>query len=193
MDDPISIWLNKYKGGDVDALGQLVEHTRRPLFAFILRMMPRGGDAEDIFQEVWFKAIRSLEQFKQGSFHSWLFRITHNLLIDRARRKRPETSLQEELTDHFSLEDVLADNSATPFAAVDDQDLGAFIREAVEKLPLEQREVFLMRTEAELPFKEIAEIQGVSINTALGRMQYALHRLRSLLETEYEEMNRRGG
>ena len=193
MDDQIATWLADYRSGDSGALGALVEHTRRPLFSFILRMMPRGADAEDIFQEVWFKAIRSLDQFKEGSFHSWLFRITHNLLIDRSRRKRPETSLQEERGEDATLEDLLADPAPTPVDRAGDQDLGVRIRAAVEKLPPEQREVFLLRTEGDVPFKDIAVIQGVSINTALGRMQYAMHRLRSLLETEYADLDRRGG
>lgn len=193
MDDQVAKWLADYRAGDPSALGALVEHTRRPLFSFILRMMPRGADAEDIFQEVWFKAIRSLDQFKDGSFHNWLFRITHNLLIDRSRRKRPETSLQEERAENMTLEDVLADPAPTPVDEADDRDLGLRIRAAVEQLSPEQREVFLLRTEGDVPFKDIAVIQGVSINTALGRMQYAMHRLRSLLETEYADLNRCGG
>ena len=88
-------WLDRYRGGDINALGELVEHYRRPLFGYILRMTENSSDAEEIFQEVWFKAIRSFESYSDQKFLSWMFRITHNHIIDRARKKKPDFSLDD--------------------------------------------------------------------------------------------------
>jgi RNA polymerase sigma factor (sigma-70 family) len=86
-DHPEKKWLKAYKKGDLAALGLLVEHFRRPLFSFILNMMPRHGDAEEIFQETWLRAIRNLPRFREGNFAGWLFRIARNLIIDQIRRE----------------------------------------------------------------------------------------------------------
>lgn len=179
------VWLEQYRQGDVQALGLLVEHYRRPLFGFILRMTEGRGDPEEVFQEVWFRAIRNLGKYKPKSFLSWLFRIAHNLIIDRARSAKPLQSLQEAGEDETPLEDRLAGSGHDPARQAGSSDLGRRIARAVDRLPEEQRAVFLMRTEGDLPFKEIAKIQGTSINTALARMQYALAKLREELKDEY--------
>jgi len=178
-------WLEQYRQGDVQALGLLVEHFRRPLFGFILRMTEGRGDPEEVFQEVWFRAIRNLGKYKPKSFLSWLFRIAHNLIIDRARSARPMRSLNEAGEDETPLEERLPGSTHDPAKLTVAADLGQRIARAVGGLPGEQREVFLMRTEAGLPFKEIAKIQNISINTALARMQYALAKLREELKDDY--------
>jgi RNA polymerase sigma-70 factor (ECF subfamily) len=181
--------LERYRRGEVGALGDLVEQYRRPLFAFILKMTEGREDADEIFQEVWLRVIRHQHRYRAKSFKSWLFRIAHNLVIDRARKRRPQVDLQgtapAEAGDVF--ENRVADPAPAPGERLADRELGRRIREAVSALPPAQREVFLMRTEADLPFKEIARIQGTSINTALGRMHYAVGRLRGLLQEEYAE------
>lgn len=185
MDQPEVAWVAEYRRGNVDALGRLVEHTRRPLFGFILRMMEGHTDAEEIFQEVWIRAIRHIDQFHDRSFLSWLFRIAHNLVIDRARRAKPMVDIDSE-----AVGNRVADRAPSPDGLTAGKDMGKRIADAVSKLPVEQREVFLMRTEGDIPFKEIAKIQGTSINTALGRMQYALNRLRAELKPEYDALSR---
>jgi RNA polymerase sigma-70 factor, ECF subfamily len=182
--------LTRYKRGDVDALERLVERYRRPLYGFILNMTEGREDADEIFQEVWFRAIRKIGLYRRKNFCGWLMRIAHNLVIDRARRRKPDRSLDEEREDGGSLASVLPSGERGPTDNVQATDIGRAIAQAVETLPAEQKAVFLMRVKAELPFKEIAKIQGVSINTALARMQYALAKLRPLLKREYEALGR---
>lgn len=173
--------LARYRRGDVDALGVLVEKYRRPLFAFILNMLGGQNEADEIFQEVWFRAIRNLPGYEERNFFGWLVRIAHNLVIDRARRKRPDVSLDEEPADGAPLRDAIPATDPGPQREIEKKDLAVRLAEAVESLPPEQKEVFLLRIRADVPFKEIARIQKVSINTALARMQYALAKLRPML------------
>lgn len=187
MDDLADRCLRRYRDGDIDALAELVESYRRPLFGFILKMTEGRGDAEEIFQEVWFRAIKQFSSFKKGNFLSWLFRITHNLIIDMARKNKRFVDMAVNDDDSSGRpEENLMDTAAGPDDLVVDRDTGEHIRNALMVLPPEQKEVFLMRVEAELTFKEIAKIQKVSINTALARMQYALEKLRNELKDEYE-------
>lgn len=185
MESDERTWLAEYRQGNADALGKLVESYRRPLFGFILRMTEGREDAEEIFQEVWFRAIRALDTYREKSFLSWLFRIAHNLVIDRARRIKPVELPRNPDGDDSPIETRMADPAPGPDIAVAGRDLGIRIAAAVAGLPVEQREVFLMRMEGDLAFKDIARIQGTSINTALARMQYALTKLRAQLGGEY--------
>ena len=186
MHDPTHEYLKRYRQGDIEALGDLVEHYRRPLYAFILRMTEGRRDAEEIFQEVWFRAVKNLPRFKGQRLLSWLFRIAHNLVIDEARRdgRRGELPLSND-GEPERAETFMREHRPGPDAEYLDRDLGDRIRGALASLPPEQREVFLMRVEADLPFKEIARIQRVSINTSLARMHYALRRLREELSDEW--------
>ncbi len=187
MADPVHEWIEQYREGRIEALGLLVEHFRRPLFGFILNMISARGDAEDIFQEVWFRAIRRLDQYREKSFLSWLFRIAHNLVIDQARKQKPVVNLDGREDDQGeSWTARIPAGGLAPAAEADARELGGRIRAAVGRLSEDQREVFLLRMEGDIPFKDIARIQGVSINTALGRMQYALARLREELKADYE-------
>ena len=181
--------LIRYRKGQVDALEALVEKYRRPLFGFIVNMTEGRDDAEEIFQEVWFRVIRRLSVYRHKNFFGWLVRIAHNLVVDRARRKKPDFSLDEEREDGRSTMADVFGNDPGPSARLEVSDVAQHIASAAAKLPLEQREVFVMRAKAGLSFKEIAGIQGVSINTALARMQYALSKLRVLLKRDYEDLD----
>ena len=190
MESPEKIWLVEYRHGRVDAMGELVEHYRRPLFGFILRMTEGRQDAEEIFQEVWFRVIRNLNSYQNKKFLSWLFRIAHNLIIDRARKFKPIVELPSgEQGSESEIETRIPASGLSPALQVEGRDLGRRISMAVSRLPQEQKEVFLMRMEGNLPFKEIAKIQGTSINTALARMQYALAKLREELKIEYRDLS----
>lgn len=181
--------LAQYRKGDAQALGRLVERYRRPLFGFILNMTEGRQDADEIFQETWFRAIRSLDSYREHKFLSWLFRIAHNLVIDHVRKAKPTAEVPR---DAERAEDDpvnrLPDPAVRPDAQAHGRDLGTRIRRSVAQLPPEQREVFLLRMNAQMPFKEIAKLQGSSINTALARMQYALAKLREELKDDYKDL-----
>lgn len=193
MDQDDSTLLAAYRAGDIEALGMLVEKYRRPLFGFILRFSGGREDSEEIFQEVWVRAIKNMNHYRQKSLLSWLFRIAHNLMIDRVRRRRFMTSLDTASSeDGVPLGEQLSDKGLCPAGLFGGHDLGLRIEAAAVKLPPEQREVFWLRMEADLSFKEIAKIQKCSINTALARMQYALSKLRNELAGEYREIQEAG-
>ena len=184
--------IDRYRGGDVPALEALVERYRRPLFAFIHNMTEGRLDADEIFQEVWFRVLRNLATYEERNFLGWLMRIARNLVIDRVRRRKPSVSLDQEAEEGGTLVDRLASPTPGPYAEAEGHELGQRIAAAVRALPVEQREVFLLRVEGEVPFKEIARMQRVSINTALARMHYAVGKLRETLGGDYRLSGRHG-
>jgi RNA polymerase sigma-70 factor (ECF subfamily) len=184
--------INAYLGGDRDALAPLVEKYKRPLYSFILKMTEGREDADEIFQETWFRALKNIQKFKHKNFLNWLFRIAHNLIIDRARCRKKNVSLQRGIGGDddgtATLEDHLAAPGITPAEETGGMMLGSQIEGAVDTLSPEQKEVFMLRMYGNVSFKEIAKLQKCSINTCLARMQYALGKLRSILKDEYEEL-----
>ncbi len=179
-----------YRAGDVAALDALVQRYRRQLFSYILNMINNASDADEVFQDAWLKVIRKLNHYKHGNFFGWLVRITHNVVIDRIRRQKATVSLDAETNEGGTLKDVLVDEGKGPESNLENRDIGTAITKAIATLSDEQREVFILRTKFEMPFKEVASIQGTSINTALARMQYALNNLRPLLQPYYDELGR---
>jgi RNA polymerase sigma-70 factor (ECF subfamily) len=185
--------LSAYRNGDAEALGELVEKYKRPLFSFILRFSDGREDADEVFQEVWVRAIKNMNRYRQKNLLSWLFRIAHNLMIDRARRRKPVLSFETPVGGgDTTLADHLASGRPGPDCEAAGRALGARIEAVADTLPVEQREVFWLRMQAGLSFKEIAHVQKCSINTALARMQYALAKLRKELAAEYRELQEAG-
>ncbi len=180
--------VRAYRTGDAEALGVLVERYRRPLFSYIFNMSSGQADADEIFQEVWMRVLKHIHRYRSRSFYGWLVRIAHNLVIDQARRCKGNVSLNAESESEDPLVDRLPGDEHSPPRRLANRELGARLVRAVQALPIEQREVFVMRTKGELPFKEIARIQATSINTVLARMQYALRKLRDELQDEYDMM-----
>lgn len=180
-------WLEAYgRRGDVEALGRLVEKYRGPLYGYILRSAAGKADADECYQETWLRALRGLGRFDREHFGAWLFRIARNWLIDEGRRKKPDVSLDAESAGEGG---TLAERIESPEAAPDAEsaraELGRRIRAAAEGLPEEQREVFWLRMDAGLSFKDIAAAQGCSLNTALARMRYALEKMRRSLAEDW--------
>jgi RNA polymerase sigma-70 factor, ECF subfamily len=175
----------RYLSGDVEAMDAMVERYRRPLFGFVRSMSGSGADADEIFQETWFRALRSLSRYRSRNFRAWLFRIARNLLIDRQRKRKPDLSIDAENADGVALGSVLPGSDAGPDEVAAALETGRRVGSAVARLPVEQREVFVMRVQSGLTFREIAVIQKVSINTVLARMQYALRKLREELREDY--------
>ena len=188
MDNEDATLLAAWRHGDAEALGRLVEKYQRPLFAFLNRFAARPGEADEWFQETWVRAIQHMNYFRQNNLLGWLFRIAHNLIIDQARRRKPDCSLDAPLPESGApLAERLPAATPSPAAEAAGRDLGRQIAAAATQLPVEQREVFWLRMEAGLTFKEIARLQRCSINTALARMQYALEKLRAALGPAWRE------
>jgi RNA polymerase sigma-70 factor (ECF subfamily) len=175
--------LRAYARGEVAALDELVRRHGAALLGF-LRAMTRDPDAaEDLFQETWLRVIRKPGGFSEGSFRAWVWRIARNLIIDRSRRRQAEYSLDASIgEDDATLLDTLVESGPTPADLAAGKDLEARIGECVARLPANLREVFLLRTQAGLSFVEVARVLHVPLNTALGRMHYAVVRLRRELE-----------
>ena len=186
MEDSDEDLLDRYKSGDVGALAILVERYRRQLFSFILRMAPSAADADEIFQDVWLRVIRKAGAYRRDCFRGWVYRIAHNLLIDHSRRQKitVDPSVPGDDGQNGTWVDNLPARERSPAAAAQGNEVQARIQLAVSQLSPDQREVFLMRVEGDIPFREIARSQGVSINTALARMHYAVCKLRKLLHEE---------
>lgn len=172
--------------GDVMSVADLFGIYRAPLYRFMRSMCGNDSDAHDLSQDVWLKVIKNFDRFNHEHFKSWLFRIGRNTAIDYARKMRPDLTLDASIDDEGSTPriETIAGSEREPHEKASMRELGERVRTAVELLPPEQREVFLMRTEGDLPFKEIAAIQDVSINTALARMQYAVQKLRDVLKED---------
>ena len=167
---------------------QLVEKHKGPLYGYIFNMVRSKHEADEVFQEVWFKVIKKATSYKSKNFRGWLMRIAHNIVIDRFRKKKASVSLDDDRDDNRSLLESISGNASGPDVATANSEVAILIEEGVSKLPPDQREVFVMRMKTGLTFREIAKIQRVTINTALARMQYALAKLRPGLEEAYHEL-----
>ncbi len=193
MDRDDAKLLSAYRNGDAEALGELVEKYKGPLFGFIYKFSEGREDADEVFQEVWVRAIKNMNRYRQKNLLSWLFRIAHNLMIDRIRKRKPVCSLDTPAHEEgLALSERLPGSGLSPADETAGHVLGRRIEEAADELPLEQREVFWLRMQADLSFKEIAKVQKCSINTALARMQYAVSKLRKELAGEYHELQEVG-
>lgn len=177
-----------YAGGDVAAFEELVSRHERPLFFFILRSCGRRELAEEILQEVFFKVIKASDRYKPtAKFTTWVYTIARNLCVDKARKRNrvDETSLDKPAgqdADASPLVELLADPNAT--ASGVEYERQAFRRklnDALQALPNDQREVFILREFSGLKFHEIAEAVGCKVPTAKSRMRYALEALRGHL------------
>ena len=187
----------RYQRGDRTAFALIVRRHHRPIFNFIVRHLAIRSNAEDLTQDVFLRVVQRAGDFKhEARFSTWLYTIARNLCIDHGRKMslRRHASLDQPAANDDggrTLQESIADDhprAATDRSAISSE-VGACIVRAVESLPLEQREVFLLREVACLPFKDIAEMTGVEENTVKSRMRYALDRLRGVL-SEFEEYAR---
>jgi RNA polymerase sigma-70 factor (ECF subfamily) len=177
--------LQAFAQGDTTALDKLVDRYRQPLFAWLLGMTANRADAEDLFQEVWFRVIRHAARFKDVSFRAWLWKIARNLLIDFRRKSKPTISLDAVAdAEDNPLVERLAATEAGPTERVELDDMAQRVMQAVMMLPEVQREVFLMRVQGDLTFNEIAATLDIPLNTALGRMHDAMGKLKKWLAEE---------
>ena len=177
------ILLKSYLSGDEAAFEILIRKHKDKVFAFILSKIKNYNLAHDVFQDTFIKVINSLKRGKyneEGKFVPWVMRIAHNLVIDHFRRQKKTRSIAP--TDDFNIFDVISNEEKNVEEVMIDDQIASDLRKLIEELPEDQKEVLKMRYYKDLSFKEISEITDVSINTALGRMRYAIINLRKLVE-----------
>ena len=176
--------LNQYLSGDKSAISSLIERHSRRVRDYIHMMVKDRDVADDIFQETFIKAVRVIDEGRytdNGKFLSWILRIAHNQVIDYFRAQRQDRSVSETDAGYDVLGTLRLSERTVEDSMVSEQ-IESDVRALVELLPAEQREVVMMRYFAGLSFKDIAEQTDVSINTALGRMRYALINLRRMIK-----------
>jgi RNA polymerase sigma-70 factor (ECF subfamily) len=173
----------RYVEGDEKALEAIIFRYKDKVYSYVISKVKDEDLANDIFQDTFIKVINTIKTERyneEGKFISWVMRIAHNLVIDHFRRlkRMPTTSGGPD----FEIFDIIRDTSLNVEGALVKSQIEADLIKLIEYLPEEQKEVLKMRHFNELSFKEIADNTGVSINTALGRMRYALINLRKLIE-----------
>ncbi|HEX6837964.1 MAG TPA: RNA polymerase sigma factor [Polyangia bacterium] len=194
-DDSDESLMLRYRDGDVRAFELLVTRHRKALFNFILRFVRDTAQAEDVTQETFLRLVKGADAYeRQAKFTTWLYTIARNLCVDAARRgkHRKAASLDAPIGDEdgsASLLDLVADGGAAVDRQAQSRELAVRLRQAIEALPDEQREIFLLREVADLQFNEIANVIGCPENTVKSRMRYALEKLREALE-EYRDLAR---
>ena len=176
--------LNSYLSGNRSAISQLIERHSRRVLDYIKMMVKDGDVAKDIMQETFIKAVRVIDSGRythNDKFLSWVLRIAHNLVIDRFRAQKQNRTLNESEAGYDLLGSIRIAEKSIEDDMISEQ-IDSDIRRLVDELPEEQRDVVMMRYYSGLSFKEIAEQTGVSINTALGRMRYALINMRRMIK-----------
>jgi len=172
-----------YINGNEEVLEQLLKRHRDKIFGFIYSKVRNQELTEDLFQDTLFKVVRTLKKGKyieEGKFLSWVVRIAHNIIIDYYRKQNKMRKVYE--SEDFSMFDILHDNSLDAEKQMIRSQMIDKIRILIEQLPEDQKTVLKMRMYEELSFQEIADKTHVSINTALGRMRYALINIRKIIE-----------
>lgn len=189
------VLMMRFQSGDRAAFGALVRRHKTAIYNFILRQIRTPAAAEDLAQDVFVKIVQNAADFKhEARFTTWAYTVARNVCIDHLRKmslRRHPSLDHSDSGEGPTLGERTADSR--PGASVDRSaigaELGVRITKAVEELPAEQREVFLLREIGHVPFKDIAEMTGVPENTVKSRMRYALERLQEALE-EYEDYAR---
>ena len=175
--------VSNYIKGDEKALSILIERHKQKIYGFIYSKLYDRDITEDVFQDTFIKVIKTLKKGKyneEGKFLPWVMRIAHNLVIDHFRRNSRMPKFQN--AGDFSIFSVLSDTSLNAEKSIIKDQVESDVRRVIEELPEDQKEVLLMRMYQDMSFKEISERTGVSINTALGRMRYALINMRKVID-----------
>ncbi len=173
-----------YANGNNEAFDTLLNRHKDRVFSYILHIVKDREQAEDIFQETFVKAIMTIKQGRytdSGKFSAWISRIAHNLIIDFYRQEKAENtvSTDSDVTDMLNRRDLAEENIEDRLVS---EQIQEDVRRIIDALPESQREVLMMRYYRDMSFKEIAEATNVSINTALGRMRYAILNMRRIAQ-----------
>jgi len=180
---PDALLVKNYVAGDEGALATLINRHESKIYGFIYSKISDRDISDDIFQDTFIKVIKTLKSNsynEEGKFLPWVMRIAHNLIIDHFRKNKKMPMYRE--TEEFSIFSIMTDNSMTIENRMITEQVENDLKRLIEELPNDQKEVLVMRIYQDLSFKEISELTGVSINTALGRMRYALMNLRKVID-----------
>jgi len=175
--------VSNYVKGQESSLEILIKRHKERIYSFIYSKVYDRDIAEDVFQDTFIKVIRTLKRGKyneEGKFLPWVMRIAHNLVIDHFRKNNRMPKFQN--NGDFSIFSVLSDTSLNAEKKIIKAQVEEDVRRLIEELPADQKEVLVMRMYQDMSFKEISERTGVSINTALGRMRYAIINMRKVIE-----------
>lgn len=183
------VLVHNYLNGDENALSVLIQRHQQKVFSYVKMLVKDSQLAEDIFQDVFVKVIHTLKSGnynEEGKFLPWIMRIAHNLSIDHFRRAKRMPVVQNsradgEEFDVFRTLRIMDDNVEDKMVKTQ---ILKDVKRLIQELPPEQQEVLILRHYADLSFQEIAEMTNVSINTALGRMRYALINLRKIIKSK---------
>ena len=180
---PDALLVKNYVAGDETALATLINRHQSKIYGFIFSKISDRDLTDDIFQDTFIKVIKTLKSNsynEEGKFLPWVMRIAHNLIIDHFRKNKKMPMFRE--TEEFSIFSIMTDQSLTVENKMISDQVEKDLKKLIEELPQDQKEVLVMRIYQDLSFKEISELTGVSINTALGRMRYALMNLRKVID-----------
>ncbi|WP_333599701.1 RNA polymerase sigma factor [Flavobacterium sp.] len=181
---PDALLVDKYIAGDENALAILINRHQSKIYGYIYSKVSDRDVTEDIFQETFFKVIHTLKTKKyyneEGKFLSWVLRIASNLIIDKFRNDKKMPLNRD--TDELLIFSRITDNSPNIEKSLIKEQIEIDLKNIIEELPHDQKEVIMMRYFLDMSFKEIADFTGVSVNTSLGRMRYAITNLRKVIE-----------
>lgn len=175
--------VRDYISGDEKALETLINRHNQRITSFIYSKVLDKDITEDIFQDTFIKVIKTLKKgnySEEGKFLPWVMRISHNLIIDHFRKNKRMPMFEG--NDDFNIFSVIGDDKPNAEKQLIKEQIDTDLRYLIDELPDDQKEVLIMRIYKDMSFKEISENTGVSINTALGRMRYALINLRKIIE-----------
>ena len=182
--------VKKYINGDNTSFEILLNRHKNRVFAFIMSKIKNKDLSEDIFQDTYVKVVNSLQKGKyneEGKFLPWVMRIAHNLVIDHFRRQKKMQMIRS--NNDFDIFDIIKDTKINADEQLIKDQIFTDLNILIDRLPNDQRDVLKMRYYEELSFKKIAEHFDISINTALGRMRYALINLRALSKKHHVDLH----
>jgi len=176
--------VHEFMQGNHKAMDTLLERHRRKIYGYIKHLVKDATLAEDLFQDTFVKVIRSLRQgnyHDDGKFIAWVMRIAHNLVIDHFRREKNYKEVSNEQGEYDLFNNMKYSQETVDITWAREQ-ISKDVKKLIQQLPEEQKNIVIMRLYLDMSFKEIAEHTEVSINTALGRMRYAIINMRKMME-----------